>query len=573
LWYNNVKINGIQGAFTIKRVFGHLAGLKSSQIKRLERIYRRRIPPQKIINPEIAGYLSEISHEIKRQVGILVNRKGIIEYVIVGDHQGIVIPPLPRYRGGLVRLRGLRCIHTHLRDEPLTQDDITDLALLRFDMMGSLSVDGSGSPGRVHLSHLLPENPLEKRWELLSPHRPWGLDIDFLDFIQSLEDEFQRTQRAKALENGGENALLVTVVDSNHRDIEESVQELRELVKTSGGVTVDSMIQRPKRLHPRLLIGKGKLTEMTIRCMQLGVDLIIFNQDLSPAQMASISNFTGLRIIDRTQLILDIFAQRAHSRDGKVQVELAQLRYLLPRLTGKNTAMSRLTGGIGGRGPGETKLEINRRRVRDRIARLEKEIKGLSKERERRRERRIKIGIPILSIIGYTNAGKSTLFNALTKSHVNVEEKLFATLDTATRRLRFQKDREVIISDTVGFIRNLPKDLMGAFRATLDELRDADLLIHVVDLSNSGFEEHILAVETTLNELELNTIPKLLVFNKEDKVDLSFISQSCRRYNAISISALKGKNLDNLLSRIDAMLWKGMDSIIELGIGCAQTPS
>ena len=492
-------------------------------------------------------------------MGILVNRKGIIEYVIVGDHQGIVIPPLPRYRGGLVRLRGLRCIHTHLRDEPLTQDDITDLALLRFDMMGSLSVDSSGSPGRVHLSHLLPENPLEKRWELLSPHRPWGLDIDFLDFIQSLEDEFQRTQRAKALENGGENALLVTVVDSNHRDIEESVQELRELVKTSGGVTVDSMIQRPKRLHPRLLIGKGKLTEITIRCMQLGVDLIIFNQDLSPAQMASISNVTGLRIIDRTQLILDIFAQRAHSRDGKVQVELAQLRYLLPRLTGKSTAMSRLTGGIGGRGPGETKLEINRRRVRDRIARLEKEIKSLSKERERRRERRIKIGIPILSIIGYTNAGKSTLFNALTKSHVNVEAKLFATLDTATRRLRFPRDREVIITDTVGFIRDLPRDLMGAFRATLDELRDADLLIHVVDLSSPGFEEHILAAQGILTELELNTIPRLLVFNKEDRVDSGFVGQWCRRYNAVSISALKGENLDNLLSRIEGVLWRDMD--------------
>jgi GTP-binding protein HflX len=506
-------------------------------------------------------------------VGILVNRKGTIEYVIVGDHQGIVVPPLPRYRRGLLRLRGLRCIHTHLRDEPLTQDDITDLALLRFDMMGALSVDGSGSPGRIYLGYLLPENPMEKKWELLSPHRPWGLDIDFLSFIQSLEDEFERTQRVKILENGKENALLVTVADSNQGDVEESVQELRELVKTSGGVTVDSIIQRPKKVHPRLLIGRGKLTEITIRCMQLGVDLVIFNRDLSPAQMASISDFTELRVIDRTQLILDIFAQRAHSRDGKVQVELAQLRYLLPRLTAKNTAMSRLTGGIGGRGPGETKLEINRRRVRDKIARLEKEINNLGKERERRREGRIKRGIPILSIVGYTNAGKSTLFNALTKSHVNVEEKLFATLDTATRRLRFQRDREVIISDTVGFIRDLPKDLMGAFRATLGELREADLLIHLVDMTNPAFEEHILTVETILNELDLNTIPKLLVFNKEDKVDSSFIPQACRRYNAISISALKGKHLDNLLLRIEGMLCKDMDPIAKLGIGHGKTAS
>jgi GTP-binding protein HflX len=234
--------------------------------------------------------------------------------------------------------------------------------------------------------------------------------------------------------------------------------------------------------------------------------------------------------------------------------------------------MSRLTGGIGGRGPGETKLEINRRRVRDRIVRLEKELKNLGRERERRRERRINRGIPIISIVGYTNAGKSTLFNALTKSHVNVEEKLFATLDTATRRLRFQREREVIISDTVGFIRDLPKDLMGAFRATLDELKDADLIIHLADLSKPGFEEQILAVETILDELELNTIPRVLVFNKEDRVDSGFIRQSCRRYNAISISALKGKNLDNLLSKIDGMLWKDIDPIIELGIGSAQTP-
>jgi GTP-binding protein HflX len=552
---------------------GYSTGLKSSQIKRLERIYRRRVPPQQVINAEIARYLSEISQEIKRQVGILVNRKGIIEYVIVGDHQGIVIPSLPRYRRGLLRLRGLRCIHTHLRDEPLTQDDITDLALLRLDMMGALSVDGSGLPGHIYLGHLLPENPMEKKWELLSPHRPWGLDIDFLDFIQSLEDEFERTQRARALEDGKENALLVTLTDSNQGGIEDSVQELKELVKTSGGVAVDSVIQRPKKLHPRLLIGRGKLTEITIRCMQLGVDLIIFNRDLSPAQMASISDFTELRVIDRTQLILDIFAQRAHSRDGKVQVELAQLRYLLPRLTAKNTAMSRLTGGIGGRGPGETKLEINRRRVRDRIVRLEKELKNLGRERSQRKKRRTNRGIPILSIVGYTNVGKSTLFNALTKSHVNVEEKLFATLDTATRRLRFPRDREVIISDTVGFIKDLPKDLMGAFRATLDELKDSNLLIHLVDLSYPSFEEHIHAVETILIELELNTIPKLLVFNKEDKVDFFLIHQSCRRYDAISISALNGKNLASLLSRIEGKLWKDVVPIRELGIGRAQTPS
>jgi GTP-binding protein HflX len=301
------------------------------------------------------------------------------------------------------------------------------------------------------------------------------------------------------------------------------------------------------------------------------VDLIIFDQDLTPGQMASISDRTELRVLDRTQLILDIFAQRAHTLDGKVQVELAQLKYLLPRLAKKTLALSRLTGGIGGRGPGETKLEIDRRRVRDRIHFLEKELEKMSMRRQQMRMRRAKTRIPILSIIGYTNAGKTTLFNLLTKSQFQVEDRLFSTLDTATRRLRlflpnpaFKKNDEVVITDTVGFIRDLPKDLIGAFRPTFDELQESTLLIHLIDISNPCFQEHIEEVEKILLELKLNHIPVLRVFNKEDKLSRGEVETICRKYDGIAMTALQPDSLGKFLFAVGRKLWGEIDSTVAL---------
>ena len=275
--------------------------------------------------------------------------------------------------------------------------------------------------------------------------------------------------------------------------------------------------------------------------------------------MRSISAITEIKVIDRSQLILDIFARRAHTLDGKVQVELAQLKYIMPRLIGRGTAMSRLMGGIGGRGPGETKLEIDRRRIRERIARLEKQLADLARGRLQRRQRRIRAEVPIVSIVGYTNAGKSTLLNALTQSKVFTEDLLFATLDTSTRRLRFPMEREVIITDTVGFIRKLPKSLLGAFKATLEELEDADLLLHVVDLSNPRFEEHIRAVERILGELELDRIPRLLVFNKTDRVPPEEVAPLCRRFDAVPVSALDRRSFDGLLAELQRRFWPDDD--------------
>lgn len=448
----------------------------------------------------------------------------------------------------------------------MSEEDLTDLALLRLDMMVALTVDEDGHPGLIYSAHLLPDNPEKKVWEIEPPFSLAQLEMDFLKWAQSLEEEFQKGQRSIGLKGPKEKAILLSVSKERREDLERSMEELRELAESSGVFVVESIIQRPKNISPATLMGEGKLKELLVKCMQLGVDLIIFDQNLTPGQMASISDRTELRVLDRTQLILDIFSQRAHTQDGKVQVELAQLRYLLPRLAKKTLALSRLTGGIGGRGPGETKLEVDRRRVRNRIHLLEKELEKLSKRREQRRARRSKTGIPILSIIGYTNAGKSTLFNVLTKSQFRVEDKLFSTLDTATRRLRFpgslpreRRNHEVVITDTVGLIKDLPKDLIGAFRPTFDELKESNLLIHLIDISNPCFQEHIETVDKILSELNLDHIPILKVFNKEDKVSRNMVELICQKYQGVSISALRPETLENFFLAIERKLWQESD--------------
>ena len=503
----------------------------------------------------MARYLTELSQEIRRQIGVIINRKGEIDFTIVGDDKEILIPDLGRYRGGEGRLRGLRCIHTHLKGETLSQDDLTDLALLRLDLMAAVEVTRQGLPGRVFAAHLLPGNSQGKVWALEDYRGPGDLIPDFLASIRALEDELQRDIGGQGTD-GTERAILVSVVPYGQAfPIEDSLEELTELARSTDLEVIDTMVQRPRKIHPKYLMGEGKLKELIIKGLQSGAELICFDQNLSPAQVNAIAEVTDLKVIDRTQLILDIFAKRAHSRDGKVRVELAQLQYLLPRLTGKGTALSRLMGGIGGRGPGETQLEIDRRRIKDRINHLEKELNHLGKGRWQRRSKRLKQDLPILSIVGYTNAGKSTLLNALTASEVAVQNKLFATLDTASRRLRFPREREVIITDTVGFIRNLPPPLLGAFRSTLDELHDADLLLHVIDVSNPRFEDQLASVEALLAELDLERVQLLRVFNKADRVEAAFAERIRQRFGGIVISALDTATFTPLLHEIEEILW------------------
>jgi len=446
----------------------------------------------------------------------------------------------------------LRFIHTHLRNEPINKEDITDLALLRFDIIAALTVR-DGLPDKIHAAHLMPQGS-EQKYEFISSDF-YRFDLDFTEFIENLEAEMER-RRTISQNDKRERAILVSASTNPRYELEESMEELRELAESSNVIVMDAVIQRLKEVNPKHLLGEGKLKEIIMNGMDKGATLLIFDQDLSPSQIRAITETTELKVIDRSQLILDIFARRAHSRDGKVQVELAQLTYMLPRLTGKGTAMSRLMGGIGGRGPGEMKLEVDRRRIREKLSHLEKELKTLSEARKQRKQRRVDSKIPIVSIVGYANAGKSTLLNTLTKSGTVVEDKMFATLDTASRRLRFPKEREVIITDTVGFIRNLPKDLMAAFKSTLEELEDADLLIHLVDISNPRFDQHIESVESILKDLNLANKPKLLVFNKVDKVATGTAANIVLRYDATAVSAMRAESLRPLLGAIETHIWE-----------------
>jgi len=545
-------------------IHGKTSGLKPSDLKALERIYRRRVPADELVSDELARYLTEQSRQIGRQLGLIIDRAGEVLYVIVGDDREILIPDLSGFALGRSGLRGLRCVHTHLKQENLSRDDLTDLELLRLDAMMALGVSPNGLPGRVEYAHLLPtrDKGQIERVELADYYQ---LELDFSAFIRALDTEMERVAGEKVdLKDGRERALLICVGHNSRREMEDSLAELNELARTANLQVVDQIMQRPRQLHPRYLVGEGKLREIVINALQQRVTLLVFDRDLTPNQVRAITEVTEVKVIDRTQLILDIFARRAQSRDGKVQVELAQLKYILPRLSGKGTAMSRLMGGIGGRGPGETKLEIDRRRTRDRIRRLENELETLGRGRMQRRQKRQRAGVPIISIVGYTNAGKSTLLNALTQSEVLTEDLLFATLDTATRRLRFPLDREVIITDTVGFIRDLPPSLVGAFRATLEELEDADLLLHLVDLSNPRFAEQIEAVDKILASLELGQRQKLLVFNKIDQLDPMEVKALCRRYSATPVSALDRDSFTALIAEMQQRFWprEGLEAAI-----------
>lgn len=523
------------------------------------------MPVEEFCSHDLAVRLVEISADLRRQVGILINRSGNVEYVIVGDEKGLVIPDLSDYPLGKRVMRGLRLVHTHLKNEPISEDDLTDLSLLRLDLLAALQTTPGKSHIHVQMAWLSPDQNGSGS-QLDKPVLLERIDIDCSHAIPELEADLEKAARSTSKARDVlERAILISVTTSGTRqDAEDSMSELRELARTARVEALDEFIQRPKSLNPRFMMGEGMMRDVVIRAMQRGASMLIFDQELTPAQIRSISAMTELKVIDRSQLILDIFARRAKTLDGKVQVELAQLKYLLPRLTGRGVQMSRLMGGIGGRGPGETKLETDRRRIRDRIASLERELKELSRGRDQRRKQRVKAGVPIISIVGYTNAGKSTLLNALTSSDVFTEDLLFATLDTSSRRLRFPQEREVIITDTVGFIRSLPKSLLGAFKATLEEMRDADLLLHVVDASHPRFEDQIAQVRTILTELELGEKQELMVYNKSDllndmkkKDTVAFLKvrQAARTRDSVTVSARDRKSLTPLLHELQRRFW------------------
>jgi GTP-binding protein HflX len=550
----NLGNHGSNRGDEVGRPFGNTIGLKANQLRRLAALERRKNPTDQIIGRELARAMTELSAEIGRQIGVLLGRGGEVLSVIVGDHHSLTIPPLPRARAGLPRLAGVRLVHTHLDASPLSREDLTDLLLLKLDVMAVIETGPDGLPGRVRAAHIRPQADDGDLVDLIPAHLPGQSPLDASELIRALEEELARRRPVLRAGDDRDRAILVSVSDAPRAEIESSLKELTDLASSADIDVVGNVVQRVRKVNPRFLMGRGKLSELVIASLRLGADLIVFDRDLNPSQVRSLTEHTELRVIDRTQLILDIFARRAKSREGKLQVEMAQLKYLLPRLSTRDDSLSRLSGGIGLRGPGETRLEVDRRRVRTRLNLLASQIATVSRQRQGQRRRRTRRGLPVISIVGYTNAGKSTLLNTLTQSRVTAEDRLFATLDPSSRRLRLPRDRQVIITDTVGFIRDLPPALLTAFAATLEELHEADLLLHVLDLSHPDLERQAATVHDLLVRLGLGRIPVVAVLNKMDLVPAVRARAQARRYDGVCISAPDPGTLGPLLEVIDRRL-------------------
>jgi GTP-binding protein HflX len=543
----------------MQELYGNTTGLSASAIRSLERIYRRRVPSDRIATPELVRSLADASRETKRQVGALVHRSGEIDYVIVGHASGLMLPDIGRLRAAEGRFRALRLVHTHLFNEPLTRDDLTDLTRLRLDLVAAVLLNPLGEPQRMTWAYNVPTFAGRGTPYAIVGPLPYGAaQPHFGELIAALEAEFAQQAKTRDVNAKDGRAILIHVGDKRKKGAaahaRSRLTELESLARTAGVDVALHVTQLRDQPDPRLVIGAGKLEDVVMQAIDLGAETLIFDCDLSPAQAHGIASRTDLKVLDRTQLILDIFAQRAESRDGKLQVELAQLKYTLPRLGQKDDSLSRLTGGIGGRGPGETKLEIGRRRARERVHRLEKELEGLGRQRVEKRRRRGASELPVVAIVGYTNAGKSTLLNTLTDAGVLAEDKLFATLDTRARKLRLLSGAELILTDTVGFIRQMPKDLFSAFRATFEEAADADLILEVIDASDPEYGEHIATTDALLSELDLQQTPRLRVFNKVDRLEPLEREALARESDSVCIAATDKSTTRALLSELEAWL-------------------
>ncbi len=521
----------------------------------------------------MAQRLAGISTEINQPVCAYINRRGQIIRVGVGTPRQTQIPLLELPRYGAERLCGIRCIATQLKADTPQEASLTAMVLQRLDALVILTLTGEGFQRRgggatgyvkeAYLAHLIPSLELSletKHYWTISP--PLSLESlsqqDFLALVEGLEAEFEREFIAQQVDLKEDRVLLVGLMTQKmtEQEFDDSLAELERLVETAGGEVLEIVSQKRSTPHPQTVVGSGKVDEIALSVQTLGTNLVVFDRDLSPGQVRNLEAKFGVRVVDRTEVILDIFAQRAQSRAGKFQVELAQLEYMLPRLTGRGQAMSRLGGGIGTRGPGETKLETERRAIQRRIARLQREVNQLQAHRSRLRQQRQKQSVPTVAIVGYTNAGKSTLINTLTNAEVYTADRLFATLDPTTRRLSINdsiegQPRTILLTDTVGFIQKLPPPLMDAFRATLEEVTEADALLHLVDISHPAWPAHIHSVMKILSQMPIAPGPMLICFNKIDLVDSSVLDRAKEEYPlAIFISAADRLGLENLRQKL-----------------------
>ncbi|HEY3425604.1 MAG TPA: GTPase HflX [Negativicutes bacterium] len=538
------------------KVYGDTSGLRKNVIERLEQLYETTVPFGQVITLELAQTIADITAQINREIAIYLNKRGQVTCVAIGDI-GTVSLPETDGRRSQNRLSGVRCIHTHPNgNSELSGVDIASLKTMRFDIMAALGVS-SGMVPQVSFGYI--NGVKNEKDETLKAQTVGPLELS--EFI-SLDLNYLTAQIERQLETATTNTLIETeraVLVGLERQgmwaVADSLLELAQLAETAGAEVLAKVWQKRERPDAALFIGRGKVQEISLLRQELNANLIIFDDELSPAQQRNLEQSLGIKVLDRAALILDIFAQRARSHEGKLQVELAQLRYNLPRLGGQGLVLSRLGGGIGTRGPGETKLEVDRRRIRTRISDIEKEIENIKKQRNLHRVNRQTSGIPNIALVGYTNSGKSTLLNTLTSAGVLAEDKLFATLDPTTRRIALPNGQEVLLTDTVGFIQKLPHQLIVAFRATLEEVVQADLLLHVVDASHAQYQQQSDAVFRVLKELKADTKPTITAFNKIDKLENQHLTEHpfCQD-GRVTISAVAGTGIGKLIDSIEEFL-------------------
>jgi len=546
-------------------LLGNTKGLAPRQREDLERLYRRRLDAELLISLDLGRELFERAVSVGRKIALLVSRDGEVLQVIVGTRERVYLPDMGRYRVGQGRLRRVRLIFSdlshHSKQPKIPTDIYGDLEKLRLDAV--VGVKTNENELAVTYAYLdQDENTDEPIAVTVVVPSYQEQALDFSTFIADQE------RKLTFLDSGTKSTNLVRAVAISVRPVSQqkadsAMLEIMELARTAGIAIVSKVIQR-KAPDSRTILGKGRLEEVVLLALRRDATMLIFDAELSPSQWRAVTNLTELKVIDRSMLILDIFARRASSGDGRLQVELAQLRYNLPRLQEQDAGMSRLSGGIGGRGPGETKLEIGRRRTKDRIALLEKKLRELESKRTLRSRVRTKGAVPLVALVGYTNAGKSTLFNALTNSTVLAEDKLFATLDPTQRKIGYPvgdgtKIVTFVLSDTVGFIRELPKELVRAFKATLDELSQAAILIHVVDAVDLEIADKMNAVHKTIEDLKLSDIPRIVVLNKSDLLDTEAAERLVTAYStetsaALLISGVKRDGLRGLKTAIVNLL-------------------
>ncbi len=529
-------------------IHGNTEGIRKTVLDELTTLYDVQLEPGQFMPQDLLQSLCGYSASMNREIAVYITRFGEVADVLIGRADSIDLPDL-RLRRGERRLSMVRCVHTHPRATgELSDVDVSALLSMRFDAMCAVGVSEDGRPTSVQCAFLDAESEVHvRRTELISarrlPQEEWLAEIERTDAAYRAANPATRT--------GRERAVLVGI------ESEESLDELEELAKTAGAETVLRVLQKRPKPDPVFCVGKGKAEELSLRCQAAQADLVIFDEELSGVMQKNLEETLRLKVVDRTALILDIFAARASTREGKLQVEMAQLRYCSQRLLGQGLVLSRLAGGIGTRGPGESKLEVNRRRIRERLTDLERELEQIERQRGLRRQSREKNGVPIVALVGYTNAGKSTLFNRLTGAGVYVENQLFATLDSVSRPIELPHGGKVLLVDTVGFIRKLPHELVKAFRATLEEARLADVLIMVLDGADAQMEGRRRTVEEVLDSLGATEAPRVEAVNKCDLIAPD--AQSLP--GALYISASTGENVEKLLLRVESELEAGAQEV------------